>query len=177
MATKLFKADKAKSSIAWTGKKVTGQHNGTINFTDGNIETANDNIIGGSFDIDTTSIVILDIKDPATNAQFKGHLFSDDFFAVEKFPTANFLIFNVTHKTGNQYKIDGTLTIKDIAHSLSFDAEIAFEQNNISVKGQIIVDRTKYGMKFGSGNFFKGLGDTLIYNDFVLDINLAASSN
>jgi hypothetical protein len=29
-------------------------------------------------------------------------------------------------------------------------------------------------MKFRSGNFFKDLGDTLIYNDFILNIILTA---
>src|ERR1044071_1761798 len=89
MATKKFKANTGISLIRWTGKKITGTHNGTINLSDGFIEVEDGKITGGSFDIDTRSIVITDVKDEQTNAQFAGHLFSDDFFAVEKFPTAN----------------------------------------------------------------------------------------
>jgi hypothetical protein len=39
-----------------------------------------------------------------------------------------------------------------------------------------VIDRTKYEMKFRSGNFFKDLGDTLIYNDFELNINVTAKA-
>jgi hypothetical protein len=40
----------------------------------------------------------------------------------------------------------------------------------------MVIDRTRYGMKFRSGNFFKDLGDTLIYNDFELDIRVIAKA-
>jgi len=43
-------------------------------------------------------------------------------------------------------------------------------------KGQVIIDRTRYGMKFRSGNFFKDLGDNLIYNDFELNVSVTAKA-
>jgi len=177
MALKHFKANTNESLINWTGKKITGFHTGTINLSGGNLEVENGKIVSGSFDIDTHSIIITDIEDPETNAQFSGHLFSDDFFAVDKFPSANFTIINATPMEGNIYGIDGLLTIKGITHSLSFEAKVDVKENTVSASGEITVDRTKYGMKFGSGNFFKGLGDTLIYNNFTLDLNLVALLN
>jgi hypothetical protein len=42
--------------------------------------------------------------------------------------------------------------------------------------GKLTVHRTLYGMKFRSGNFFKDLGDTLIYNDFDLTVHITASA-
>ena len=33
-------------------------------------------------------------------------------------------------------------------------------------------DRTKYNIKFASGNFFENLGDNLINDTITLDINL-----
>lgn len=177
MALKKFKANTGISLIRWTGKKITGTHNGTINLSDGFIEVDDGKITGGSFDIDTRSIVITDIKDEQTNAQFAGHLFSDDFFAVDKFPSANFTIMNVTPSESNRSNIEGLLTIKGITHSLSFEATIDMQEKAISATGDIIVDRTKYDIKFRSGNFFKGLGDTLIYNDFTLSLSLIAFAN
>mgnify|MGYP006145340657 CR=1 FL=1 len=46
----------------------------------------------------------------------------------------------------------------------------------LSLKGKLVIDRTKYDIKFRSGNFFKDLGDTLIYNDFELDFNITAEA-
>jgi polyisoprenoid-binding protein YceI len=177
MAIKKFIADPGKSSINWTGKKVTGSHTGTIGLAGGSLEVETGKIISGSFVIDTHSIVITDIEDPSTNAQFAGHLFSDDFFAVDKFPTANFTITNTSPIDGDQNRIDGLLTIKGITHALSFDATVDLYENGISAAGAIIVDRTKYDMKFRSGNFFKDLGDTLIYNEFKLDLHIVAILN
>ena len=177
MALKHFKANTNESLINWTGKKITGFHTGTINLSDGNLEVENGKIVSGSFDIDVHSIVISDIEDPETNAQFSRHLFNDDFFAVDKFPFANFTITNTTPIVENVWKVDGLLTIRGITHSLSFEAKVDVQENTVSASGEITVDRTKYGMKFGSGNFFKGLGDTLIYNDFTLDLNLVALLN
>jgi len=177
MAIKNFKASTNKSLINWVGKKITGIHTGTIKLSSGILEVENGEIIGGNFDINTQSILVTDIDDPKSNAQFAGHLFSDDFFSVEKFPTANFTIINTSVLNGNTCKIDGLLTIKGITHSLSFEANVNMDENTITAAGSIVVDRTKYGIKYGSGNFFKGLGDSLIYNEFTLDLNLIANAD
>jgi hypothetical protein len=42
--------------------------------------------------------------------------------------------------------------------------------------GKMSIDRTKFGMRFRSGNFFKNLGDTLIYNDFELNMHITAKT-
>jgi len=69
------------------------------------------------------------------------------------------------------------LTIKGITHSLSFESTVELQENTILAVGEIIVDRTKYDIKFRSGNFFKNLGDNLIYNDFKLHLTLVALLN
>ena len=48
--------------------------------------------------------------------------------------------------------------------------------NTLIASGKIIVDRTRYEMKFRSGNFFQNLGDTLIYNDFDLNVSITAKA-
>ena len=175
MNTKIFTADLQQSKIAWTGKKVTGEHTGTINILSGIIETEDGQIKNGQFKIDTTSIVISDIKDSETNQQFAAHLASDDFFASNKYPVASFEITNVNHTDGSNYLIDGNLTIKGITQSQSFSAVLKFTEITLVMSGKIIVDRTKFDMHFRSGNFFQNLGDNLIYNDFILDINLIST--
>jgi polyisoprenoid-binding protein YceI len=119
--------------------------------------------------IDTTSIKILDVTDPATNAQFAGHLASDDFFAIDRYPEATFEITGV-----NNDQVEGDLTIKGITQALSFKANVSLAGDTLTASGKIVIDRTKYGIKFRSGNFFKDLGDTLIYNDFDLNISITA---
>lgn len=174
MRTQNFKVVGAESDINWTGKKVTGAHNGTIDIKAGTLLLDNGQLSGGSFTIDTTSIKILDITDPATNTQFAGHLFSEDFFAAERFPEATFDITHVAPENDDNSLITGNLTIKGITHPVSFHADVHIADNSISASGKILVDRTSYDMKFRSGNFFTNLGDTLIYNEFELDVKLTA---
>ncbi|HKC67958.1 MAG TPA: YceI family protein [Bacteroidia bacterium] len=171
METQKFKIVSAKSNIDWVGKKVTGAHNGTIAVKDGELVLKDGKLTGGKFIVDTTSIKILDITDPATNAQFAGHLASDDFFSIEKHPEAK---LEITSVSGNH--VQSNLTIKGITHPVSFDAKVNANGDMLTATGKLVVDRTKYEMKFRSGNFFKDLGDTLIYNDFDLNVSLTAKA-
>jgi polyisoprenoid-binding protein YceI len=177
METQNFEVVSTQSNINWIGKKVTGAHNGTIGIKGGSLSVKNGKLIGGEFVINVPSIKILDITDPATNAQFAGHLFSEDFFATDRFPEARFNITNIDHTNDNKNQVTGDLTIKGITHPVSFPAQVHVGDNSISASGKIVVDRTRYDMKFRSGNFFINLGDTLIYNEFELDVTLTAIVN
>lgn len=172
METKKFQIVNAQSNIDWTGRKVTGAHNGTIGIKDGTLIFTDGKLSGGNFVIDTTSIKILDVADPATNAQFAGHLASDDFFSIDKYPEAT---LQITSVSGSH--VQGDLTIKGITHPVAFDITVnASNGDTVTASGKLVIDRTKYGIKFRSGNFFKDLGDTLIYNDFDLDVTITAKA-
>jgi polyisoprenoid-binding protein YceI len=171
MKSQKFKVVSAQSNIDWMGKKVSGAHNGTVAVKDGELILNDDKLVGGKFIIDTTSIKILDIADSGTNAQLAGHLASDDFFSVEKYPEAS---LEITSVSGSH--VEGDLTIKGITHPIGFDADLNINGDTLTATGKMVIDRTKYEMKFRSGNFFKDLGDTLIYNDFDLSISITAKA-
>lgn len=171
MKTQKFEIISAQSNIDWVGKKIHGTHNGTIAVKQGDLILTDGKLTGGNFVIDTTSIKILDVTDPATNAQFFAHLASDDFFSSVKYSEA---FLDITSVTGNQ--VEGDLTIKGIMHPVSFDATINLNGDTLTATALVVVDRTKYDMKFRSGNFFKDLGDTLIYNDFELNVTVTAKA-
>jgi polyisoprenoid-binding protein YceI len=176
METTNFKIVSSNSNVEWTGRKVTGAHNGTIGIKEGNFILNDGKVKDGKVVIDTASIKILDVTDPATNTQFAGHLASDDFFSIEKFPTATFDILSVKEITDRTFYLEGNLTIKDITHVVGFEATLENNRNAITLTGKLVIDRTKYDIRFRSGNFFKDLGDTLIYNDFELDFNITAEA-
>ncbi len=173
METTKFKLDNANSTIDWIGRKVTGSHNGTIDAKEGVFFFNDGKLSGGKVVIDTTSIKILDIADPDTNAQFAGHLASDDFFNSTNYPEALFEITSVQSESSTS-QIEGNLTIKGITRPVAFDANVNITEDTATISGKITIDRTKYGMKFRSGNFFVNLGDTLIYNDFDLHVQVTA---
>lgn len=171
-----FTVDTQNSKLVWVGKKVTGEHTGTVPVSGGTLVWAGNKLKGGSFDIDVKSLTVTDLTDPEYNAKLVGHLKNDDFFAVDKFPKANFVISSVTPKGGDSYEIAGKLTIKGITNEVKFPAVVKADKGRLTAQAKIAVDRTKYNIKFRSSNFFENLGDKAIENDFRLDVNLVANA-
>lgn len=173
-----YMIDKAESRIFWLGKKVTGSHQGTIDITEGVLTMDDGKLAAGKIIVETRSIKILDITDPDTNQQFAGHLSSEDFFASGDYPTATLTISKVSKLVNTNYHIVADLTIKGITNPIEFDAEV-FNVNTDTLKasGKLVIDRTRYNMKFRSGHFFKDLGDALIYDDFTLKVQLTARAS
>lgn len=175
----IFKVDVKQSKLEWHGKKVTGEHNGLINIQSGTLKFNNDKLAGGQFTIDMNTIVDLDLESEEWNTKLVNHLKSDDFFSVEKFPTAKFKITEVkAHKAEESdanYWIKGELTIKGKTNPIEFAVKIEKNEKGISGTATMTVDRSKYDVRFGSGSFFEGLGDKLIYDDFDMKISLTAT--
>jgi polyisoprenoid-binding protein YceI len=161
------KIDAAKSSINWLGKKVTGQHNGTVNFKDGALVFKGKKVAGGNFTVDMTSLTATDLTGEWLG-KLNGHLKADDFFGTDKFPTAKLVFKKVAVKSANVFTVTADLTIKGITSPVTFD--LATTANAASTK--FMVDRTKYDIKYGSGTFFTSIGDKAIADEFELDVNL-----
>ncbi len=175
--SKEAKIDTKASTLEWEAKKVTGQHNGTIAFSAGTLIVENKKISGGKLTVDMTTIVDVDLTDSGYNQKLIGHLKSDDFFGVANFPQSTLEVKKVTGKSDKIYHFTADLTIKGITAPVEFDAEVNSASGKLSATGVMTVNRTKYGIKYGSGSFFKGLGDKVIYDDFTLKFNLVASEN
>lgn len=167
-----FHIQPSSSTVNWTGKKVLGLHTGSINIASGFIDIVDSTIAGGEIQIDMTSIVTTDIEDKKTHDDFLAHLLNDDFFSVDKFKTAKLTVTGSTKIEINKFKIDGALTIKDITHPVSFIATVEVFTDFLHSLGEIVIDRTLYNIRYGSGKFIDNLGDKLIYDDFVLQFKL-----
>jgi polyisoprenoid-binding protein YceI len=160
-------ADTTKTKLLWLGEKVTGQHTGTINLQSGWINWQDNKIVSGEFDIDMTSL-----KETENNAQLMGHLKSDDFFGVAKFPVAKLVVTGSTPFDKGSGVVNGTLTIKGITNPIEFKATTQKKDDGTWFFANITVDRTKYNIRYGSGSFFDNLGDKTIYDEFKLKVNL-----
>jgi polyisoprenoid-binding protein YceI len=172
-----YKMDASKSTFKWTGKKVTGTHWGYIKFTDGSITTDGTNVTGGSFNVDMNSMDVQDIPAEKGGGKLLGHLKSDDFFGTEKFPTSTLTIKSATAKGGGQFDVKADLTIKGTTSEVMFPATISMDGKTLTAKAAFKVDRTKYGIKYGSGSFFENLGDKAISNDFDVEVDIAAAAD
>lgn len=169
-----FTIDKAASKVKWEAKKVTGQHNGTINLAEGVVAVNKNQISGGTFVIDMKTIVNTDLTDAEWNKKLIGHLQSDDFFGVEKFPTSRLEVTKVAKISGDDYHFVANLTIKGINNPVEFDAKVNVNGSQLTAAGVITVNRTKYDIRYGSKSFFPSIGDKMIYDDFTLAFEVVA---
>ncbi|MEM7086101.1 MAG: YceI family protein [Bacteroidota bacterium] len=155
------------SSISWKGKKILGSHTGTINLKEGHLEMDGDQLVGGMFVVDMTSITVTDLEAGKGKEKLEGHLKSPDFFGIEAHPTATLLINKAT-KEGNTYEVSADITIKGKTEAINFELEMGKSAATTSFK----VDRTKFGIRYGSGSFGDDLGDKAISDKFLLDVSL-----
>jgi polyisoprenoid-binding protein YceI len=171
---KTLKADLKLSKVNWLGKKVTGEHNGSIELKEANLQADGKKFIGGEIIIDMKTIKVLDLQDPDRLKKLTDHLNSDDFFATAKNPVAKLKITSVKLLNKDNYEISGDLTIKDKTNKISFPADIMWQGDNIHTVGKIKIDRTLYDIKYKSAKFFADLGDKMISDDFEVSFDIIA---
>lgn len=163
-----FNADIVKSVLLWQGHKIMGSHEGEMDLKSGYITEDKGGIIGGKFIVDMSSIrakSLMDGGDDHDKSELAGHLKDGDFFDVNTYPTAQFVITNAVNK-GSTVNITGNMTIKNVTQPISFSAL----WTNQILTAKVNIDRTKFNIKYGSGSFFDNLGDRAIKDEFSLDL-------
>lgn len=166
-----FKADLEKSKLKWTGEKVTGKHWGHIKLKSGELGIKNGKITKGTFIIDMNSITCEDLEDAGYNQKLVGHLKSDDFFGVEKYPEAKLVLKKGAAFKNGEAKFKADLTIKKNTESVFF----VVKEKDGKYFATITVDRSKYDVRYGSNSFFDNLGDKAISDNFTLEVELVLS--
>lgn len=181
-SARVFALDSASSKVEWLAKKVTGQHNGTLAIKSGELKTEAGKITSGRFLLNMPSIKVLDLTDAETNTKLTGHLNSEDFFSTSKFPEGIFElvssepIANAAAGAPN-YTIKGNLTLKGISKAISFPAIIAMNGETLNAQASFDIDRTEWDIRYGSGKFFKDIGDAAINDNFNIKLNIVAKAS
>ncbi len=157
----------SESTINWTGKKVTGSHTGTLKLSEGFLVFDGDNITGGEFVVDMTTLAVTDLEAGKGKEKLEGHLSSDDFFGIANHKNAK-LVVTKAKKTDKGYIVAGDLTIKGKTNPVRFTLAVNGDTASTTLK----VDRTRYDIKYGSGSFFDNLGDKAINDEFELAVSL-----
>lgn len=166
--------DAEKSQLLWKGFKPTGTHDGTINLKNGLVEYAEGTLKQASFEIDMNSIVCKDMPaDDEYNQKLVGHLKNADFFDVEQFPTASFMLKSQEKDANGQLQFTGDLTVKGITKSISFPVNLIEEGQTLTLKSDsFMVDRTEFGIQYKSKNFFKDIKDKFINDEFEMSFKV-----
>lgn len=165
--------DLQRSVIRWKGTKFhgLGKHEGIVRLASGSVMVAGQAPVGGSFVVDMRSIEVTDIppSDPVPRRRLRNHLMHDDFFAVERYPTASFQIRSVAPQQGGRYLVDGVLTLRGRARPVRFEAAVAPAANGVlHATARFRINRQHWGVAYRGSRLTNDLVDDTI--ELTLDL-------
>ncbi len=183
-----FVAENAKSTIAWKAYHKGGMlpRWGVLDLANGEFTVDDSGITAGNFTIDMASIKADEaaLEDTEkTAADLEGHLKNEDFFNVEKFPTATFEITNVADFTATTDEktaaiedanklVSGNLTLLGNPLNVTFPAKITIEEGNAKFEARFRVNRADWGIKFGTTELDPA--DWMISKDIDITLDIVA---
>lgn len=165
---KAHTVDVAASSVKWTGTMLgVKSHHGVVSLNEGSFTTKGNLVTGGSFVVNLKSIAPQDTNYSAKSPKegLIGHLSSPDFFAVDSFPTATFVITSVEGNTATgDFTVRGRTNTEKVTDIVVSEAE-----GKTSVSGKLVFDRQKYGVAYSAGK------DVILNDNIELEVSLSAN--
>lgn len=168
---KYFIIDTKESVVAWTGSSVHGKQEGYAYISKGELMIENGQLMGGTVEIEMNKI-----EGPGhlRDNNLINHLKGPDFFDVKKFPISTIAITRVESTNGENKKVTGNLTIKGITHPVTFPARIEVKDGIVKASGKLVIDRTKWDVRYKSGKFFDNLKDQAISDSVEFNMKIVA---
>ena len=163
--------DTKESVVSWKGSNTFGPHTGYVYISKGQLMIENSRLTGGTVEVDMNTI---EDENHGRDNGLIDHLKDPDFFDVKKFPFSSIAITRVASINAEDKEITGNLTIKGITHPVSFPAKIEVKDGVVKATGKLVIDRTKWGVRYGSGKFFDNLKDKTISDDIEFNIKIVA---
>ncbi|MEO6691980.1 MAG: YceI family protein [Saprospiraceae bacterium] len=175
----LYEVKTDQSIIYWIGKAALTSHNGSVKIKTGSLEIDTyGQIKSGTFKIDMQSISNLDIADVKDKKKLEDHLKSVDFFAVDSFPEADFIITKVQYisdSLGN-HLITGDLTIKGKVNEINIKANVISSGNTVMVTvPEFTIDRTLWNINYNSSKILDLIKDKLISDEVKISMKILAA--
>lgn len=144
-----FQIDKSHSEIAFQVRHLITRVRG--HFTDfaGTIAFDRENPAASRVDV-TIQAASIDTNEPTRDT----HLRSADFFAADTFPTLRFVSTSVAARGGNEYLVEGDLTIRDVTRRVQLPvthlgtARDPWGNEKLAFEAETTVNRKDYGLNW-----------------------------
>lgn len=168
---KYFMIDTKESVVAWTGSSVHGKHEGYAYISKGELMIEKGQIMGGAVEIDMNKT-----EGPGheRDNDLINHLKGPDFFDVKQFPFSTIAITGVESTNNENKTVTGNLTIKGITHPVTFPARIEVNSGIVKANGKLVIDRTRWDVRYNSGKFYDNLADKVISDSIEFNIKIVA---
>ncbi len=158
--------DTARSSVGFTGAKVTDSHDGTFESWSGTIDFDPENV--------TASSVAITIQMDSVQIEperLLNHLKGGDFFDVENHPTATFTTTRIVEEpgaNGSTHRVTGNLTLRGESKSITFPAKVEVAGDEVVASAEFVIQRADFGI------VYEGMADDLIEDEVVIRFDVHA---
>jgi polyisoprenoid-binding protein YceI len=176
-----YVVDTEASVVRWTGQNLFNHHHGTVKLSKGAFTVEDNQLTHAKFTINLRSILCEDIADSSLNALLLRHLMDADFFHVAQHPEASWVLSAAQAIPGSvegqpNWQLSGQLTLRGVTQPVNFPAVIAASADGQTITGQahLHLDRTLFGSIYGSGRFFKFLGQHVVNDHIQLHLKIHA---
>lgn len=156
--------------IEWSGSMPASTHTGLLTPQSFQLAISDQGTIEKlEIVLDMKSIDVIDLKGKNRD-KLIGHLLSEDFFFVEKFPTARFEM-----KRFADGKLFGDLTIRGITHPAEIPVTLTREADQRwKLSGSLSFDRQRFNVNYQNSGFFGLAKDKVIRDTVELKVELLA---
>jgi polyisoprenoid-binding protein YceI len=161
-----YTVDTAASTVLWEGQMLKmHKHFGTLTISEGSFTVKGLQVTGGTFTANMKSISPTDSNFSKEHPKeyLIGHLSNADFFAVDSFPTATFVI-----KSVNGNSATGDLTVRGKTNSETVTDIVVDTVGGVKTTGKLVFNRQKYGAAY-KADVTK---DMVLSDDIKLEITL-----
>jgi polyisoprenoid-binding protein YceI len=172
LPTGRLRVDVAESRTEWLGRNLLNKHWGKIPITSGYLDVKEGQIQGGEFTLAVVDITCDDLAGNPYHDALIAHLRSDDFFDTALYPEARLKITRASAipdaPPGSQnLQVEADLTLRGVTEPIAFTLSAGMDEKNRCVaQAAFSIDRTRWGVLYGSGRFFSRLAGHLV-NDLI----------
>ncbi|MEZ4387088.1 MAG: YceI family protein [Candidatus Krumholzibacteriia bacterium] len=172
-----WSVDIDRSWLRWTGRNPNGFHDGGVALN-GGVVSVDAERAQGRIEVDPASLVNFDLAGEGSQPVLVAHLLSDDFLFVGRHPEVAYELASVSPLpdaalTTATHRIEGSLTMRGITAPLGFDATVsALADGSLAAEAHFDLDRTRWGMIYGSARFFAHLGMHLVFDGISISLRL-----
>lgn len=173
---KYVAVDTTESVVSWKGSMLFGSdnHTGYVYISKGELMIENGQLMGGTVEVDMNTI---EDDNHGRNNGLIDHLKDPDFFDVKKFPISTIVITRVASINGEDKEITGNLTIKGITHPVTFPVKMEVKDGIVKANGKLVINRTKWDVRYRSGMFFDNLADKTISDSIEFLMTIVAKQD
>ena len=171
MATTNWQLDAAHSEVTFRVRHlVIATVSGKFDKFSSNVSTEGDDF--------TTANIEFSVETGSVNTGVEArdnHLRSDDFFNSEKFPLMTFKSNAMKRLSGEQYQLDGDLTIRDVTKSVSLQVEfhgtVKDPYGNFKAAFEVTgaIKRKEFNLRWDA---FTETGGAVVSDDVKIQVNV-----